>query len=279
MKKLIVHLDDLGSCQEFTEALTILRDKVTSCSVQMCAPFAQEAIPVIKSLGIDVGVHITLNSEMDDPAHRFASLTNAKSLHDSDGFMWKTRQETLAHAKDAEVFAEIDAQIDAALDAGLPITHVDTHMGTHMLKTSWLCHVIDKCERHGRRPLLMRLGRCFRKISDHIGIDMLVIGGLMLDAEREGHALLDSLKIDGFGENRSKDMLQYIENLPPGVHQLLVHPCKPSHSLAKKLGPRRAAKRVEDFALLMSGAVQTIAEARGISLISWRDIPVKSRNS
>ena len=83
---------------------------------------------------LDLGVHLTLNSEKQP--YRWRPLTNPPrpaGLTDEAGYFWSTVPAVRKHAAPEAVEAELRAQIDAALDAGIDVTHLDGHMGAAMM--------------------------------------------------------------------------------------------------------------------------------------------------
>jgi predicted glycoside hydrolase/deacetylase ChbG (UPF0249 family) len=126
----VIHVDDMGLCGAANAgALDALAGAATCGSVMVPAPgFAQLAALARARPELDLGVHLTLNAEWE--AVRWAPLRAAPGLRDPDGMLWRTPEETVAHASEAEVRAELRAQLERALDAGIDVTHLDAHMGT-----------------------------------------------------------------------------------------------------------------------------------------------------
>jgi predicted glycoside hydrolase/deacetylase ChbG (UPF0249 family) len=127
----VIHIDDVGMCAAANAgALDALAGAATCASVMVPAPgFAEIAALARARPELDLGVHLTLNSEWD--ALRWAPLSpSAGSLRDPDGMLWRTPEQTVEHASETEVRAELRAQLERALDAGIDVTHLDAHMGT-----------------------------------------------------------------------------------------------------------------------------------------------------
>jgi chitin disaccharide deacetylase len=261
---LIVHADDIGSCRASLEALEILAQhkKITSCSVQMSGPLVIEAVRLIAQLGLDAGVHITLNSEVE--GLRCASLSKAHSLHDPEGYMWATREALLKHAQTADVCEEITEQLRLAEELGLSVSHVDTHMGAHFLRQEWLEWVIQSSKTRGLAPMLLRPGPCCDEVCESMGLDSEMVKKVASSAEDQGFMLLDSLKTHSVGEDWMKEVLTYIESLGPGIHQLIVHPKVPDQGAQ--------TKSMAEFVMLTDGCLERLVQKRGIKLISWKDL-------
>src|SRR5262245_24685032 len=126
----VIHVDDVGLCAAANAgALDALAGAATCASVMVPAPgFAQIVALARARPELDLGVHLTLNAEWE--AVRWAPLCAAPGLCDPEGMLWRTPEQTVAHASDSEVRAELRAQLERALDAGIDVTHLDAHMGT-----------------------------------------------------------------------------------------------------------------------------------------------------
>ena len=129
----IVHEDDLGMCHGANQAFwDLTRSGIcTSGSVMVPCPwFSEIADMQARDSTLDIGVHLTLNSEMT--FYRWGPLTRAgkaSGLVDGDGFFWRSVSETRRHADLGAVEEELRAQIDRALASGIDVTHLDAHMG------------------------------------------------------------------------------------------------------------------------------------------------------
>jgi predicted glycoside hydrolase/deacetylase ChbG (UPF0249 family) len=130
----VVHVDDLGMCHAANEGGFEALDKgpATCGSIMVPCPWFRDAADRARAKpGIDLGVHLTLNSEW--PNYRWgpvAGRSRVPTLLDDQGFLPRTTQEAVDRADPEEVEIELRAQVDAALDAGVDVTHLDSHMGT-----------------------------------------------------------------------------------------------------------------------------------------------------
>jgi hypothetical protein len=127
----VVHVDDIGMSGAANEgALRALDGAATCGSVMVPCPAFDEAAGIARERDdLDLGVHLTLNAEYE--THRWGPVRDdVPGLVSTDGGMWRTTAETIAHATPEEVDRELRAQIDRALEAGIDVTHVDSHMGT-----------------------------------------------------------------------------------------------------------------------------------------------------
>jgi predicted glycoside hydrolase/deacetylase ChbG (UPF0249 family) len=130
----VIHADDIGMCHASNVGsfAALNSGSVTCGSLMAPCPSFHEAVEWAHARpGVDLGVHLTLNSEWD--TYRWgpvAGATAVPSLVDSDGFFYRTQVEVLQNATVDDVEREMRAQIDAVIAAGIDPTHVDSHMGT-----------------------------------------------------------------------------------------------------------------------------------------------------
>ncbi len=136
-RTVVIHEDDLGMTHganvAFRELCRI--GNCTSGSVMVPCPWFPEIAAMHRDdPSLDVGVHLTLNSEKS--AYRWRPLTKpgkAAGLTDADGYFWADIPALRKNADPAAVDAELRAQVDAVLAAGIDVTHLDCHMGAAML--------------------------------------------------------------------------------------------------------------------------------------------------
>jgi predicted glycoside hydrolase/deacetylase ChbG (UPF0249 family) len=130
----IVHADDIGMCNAANEgSFDAMANGVVTCGSIMvpCPWFRAAAERARANPSLDLGVHLTLNSEW--PGYRWgpvASRDEVASLLDDQGCLPRTSLETMRQAKPEHVEIELRAQIETALAAGVDVTHLDSHMGT-----------------------------------------------------------------------------------------------------------------------------------------------------
>ena len=129
---MIVHVDDVGMCHGANRALGELAAAgvVDGGSVMVPCPWFGEVAAMAQSNGsLDLGIHLTLNSEKR--YYRWRPVTRpseAAGLVDEDGFLWRDVTSLRSHCAPEAAEAEMRAQIDLALAAGIAVTHLDAHM-------------------------------------------------------------------------------------------------------------------------------------------------------
>ncbi|TCA09231.1 MULTISPECIES: ChbG/HpnK family deacetylase [Rhizobium] len=134
----VVHEDDVGvSHGANTAFLELTRlGLCTAGSVMVPCPWFPEIAAIARDnpeLDLDLGVHLTLNSDMKPYRWRPVTGVSDKGLTDPDGYFWAEVTDVRSNADPAAVERELRAQIDAALAAGIDVTHLDCHMGTAMM--------------------------------------------------------------------------------------------------------------------------------------------------
>src|SRR5690349_9171744 len=123
----IIHADDIGMCRATLPALADLLDVglVSSAAVMVPCPwFPQVAAWCRAHPAVDMGVHLTVNSEWE--TYRWGPLSTrdlASGLLDDAGYFHAWPPATFAQADPSAVAAELRAQVARALQAGIRPTH------------------------------------------------------------------------------------------------------------------------------------------------------------
>lgn len=232
----VVHADDIGSSHSANVgAFEALDNGPASCgSVMVPCPWFREAVEYAgQRPGVDLGVHLTLNSEC--PHYRWGPVTGARavpSLVDDQGCLPRTLAEVVAQARPQEVEIELRAQIERALEAGLDVTHIDSHMGTVMLPR--FIDVYARLAREYRLPV-------FAARPDEATLRLLgteqgpaAYQEALASLEAAGIPLFDGFDVSslhfapGEGEQHNRRRLA---GLGPGVSYLICHPARDSEEL------------------------------------------------
>jgi len=152
-KVVILHADDAGMCMEANIAsLNFLQSNKNASASAMppCEYFEDFINMAIANPGLDIGLHLTLNSEWDE--YRWSSVMDndkVQSLLDEHGFLWKKKQDFFQNAKLRDIDYEIRAQIEKCLELGFRPTHFDTHMGALFLKPNVASLFMSISEEYG----------------------------------------------------------------------------------------------------------------------------------
>jgi len=245
----IVHADDIGMCHAANEgAFDALANGVVTCGSIMvpCPWFREAAARARANPALDLGVHLTLNSEWEP--YRWGPIAGrdrVPSLLDDQGYLPRTTLEALRKAKPEHVEIELRAQIDAALAAGIDVTHLDSHMGTVLCPP--FVEVYAKLASDYRLPafvarpdtaVLAKAGMAGFESILRKAIDRIESLGLpVLDG-------VDLFSLDfapGAGEAHTK---QRMDRLGAGITYFIIHPAKDGEEL-RAIAPDAHARTFE----------------------------------
>ncbi len=132
----VIHEDDVGMNHGANVAFLELQEAgiCSAGSVMVPCPWFAEAARIARhNPQLDLGVHLTLNSEARGYKWRPLTGVSDNGLTDANGFFWDNVPDVRGHARPEAVEAELRTQVQAALDAGIDVTHLDCHMGTAMM--------------------------------------------------------------------------------------------------------------------------------------------------
>ncbi len=273
----LVHADDLGMCHAANVAFWENLDFgiVTCGAVMMPCPWVSELAAQCRERQergepVDVGVHITLNSEWDRYRWRPLSTCDPQSgLIDEEGYMWKTVEDVHRHMDVDAAIAEMRAQVEYALSLGIDVTHIDTHMGT-VMHPQLLPAYIQLAIEYRVPAMLPRIPK-----------ERLAEWGVPESLGRELMRRMDELIASGFpvldnicAAREQGDHLEIyrrlFDSLPPGVTHFLLHPCAPGYDIEFIAGS--AAYRIADYQTFLRSELKEHVAAQGIHLIGYRHL-------
>lgn len=265
-RALVVCLDDLGFSLGANEAVYagLRQGAGSSAGLMVPAPWARGAAAAYR--GEDVGVHLTLNAELD--LYRWGPLTHAPSLLDGDGGFPRTVDDVWEHADLDEVRREWRAQIERAIYWGFDVSHLAAHLGAVTDKPEFADVYLDLAEEF-RLPVRLpstgdegRLGFPFRQLAGERGI---------LAAERVvgPGSLLDAAK---------GDLDAWLDGLPAGVSELRLQPALDTPEL-RAAAPAAWAERVASFHLVAEdGPLARALRAADVRVVGYRAIRAQMRS-
>jgi len=254
-KLLILSADQLGSTHAATSGgFTALREgAATTGTVMMPGPWSRYAAD--RHDGADLGIHLTLNSQLD--CYRWGPLTAAPSLLDGDGGFPRTVGDLWDHADLDEVRRECRAQIERARLWGFDITHLATHLGTLQQRPEFFDVLVDVAY-DAELPVRLesgdaeeRAGFPFRRLAAEEGI-------LMPD-----HFTL----VRGGARSHLEETLA---DLRPGVTVVAFEPAIAAEEI-RAIDPDATA-RMDDLDLLTDRDLPARLDAAGATLIGFRVI-------
>ena len=278
----IIHTDDIGMCQASIDAFADLWDfgLISSGATMVPCPWFPAAAAYCRTHpGVDMGAHITLNSEWD--AYRWGPVSTrdpSSGLLDEEGYLPHWQPEVHERADPIAVQIEIQTQVERALKAGIDLTHVDTHMGT-VAHPKFI-------------PAYVQLGIQFRvpvmvPRKDQAGYQQMGMDSQTAKAavqfvqllESQGMPLLD--EISGLELDRPDDRIAQakaaLSALPAGVTHFIIHPSKDTPEL-RAITPDWPS-RVADYQAFSSQELRSFVQNSGIHVIGYRHLRDLMRSS
>ncbi len=272
-KYLIINADDFGYNQQQNEAIKELLEKglITSTSLMSVADEAEAAVKFAKEKNIDVGVHLTINS--DEEAHKWQSLTGAESLG-ADG-LWSEQKNLTFKARRKDIRAELEAQYRFIVDGGAKIDHADNHCGTlyGINGRRFFLDAFDFCSEHN---LPFRFPKTAGFLERQLGMKIpsaviKIQKAIVHSGEKRNVRMLDDLVSNPYSMAQIKSYealrdyyLSAVDNCIDGVTEIFLHPALPFEK-----GGAEWQKRVFEYELLKSGDLLTRAKERDIQVVSW----------
>lgn len=268
----VVHVDDVGMSGAANRgALRAFEGAATCGSIMVPCPAFDEIAGIARERPeLDLGVHLTLNSEYE--THRWGPLRDdVPGLVSPDGAMWKTTREVWDRASPDEVERELRAQIDRALDAGIDVTHLDGHMGTVFHYS--LIRVYLRLVRDYRLPAL--IPRVRREDVERLGlVDKLEeMIRLVEQMEADGFPIFDRFDADSLSfeaGNGHAHNAQRADGLAPGLTYLITHCAEGGEELESITHDWR--QRSEEAQIYSDGTMQREFAARGVHTIGMRPL-------
>jgi predicted glycoside hydrolase/deacetylase ChbG (UPF0249 family) len=256
-KLLIVSCDDLGLTHAGNVATydALRHGMASSASLMVPCPWARDAAAGYR--GEDVGVHLTLNAELD--TYRWGPITHSPSLLDGDGGFPRTVEDAWDHADLDEVRRECRAQIERAIVWGFDVSHLTSHLGTLQPRPEFFDAYLELAVDFG---LPLRLGD-----GDAEHVAGFPFRRLAAD---EGVVFPDHVVSCPPGARWRVERALF--ELEPGVTELALHPCIDTDELRAACRDDWSG-RVEDHALLSRDpSFRDLVERSGAVVVAWRDL-------
>jgi predicted glycoside hydrolase/deacetylase ChbG (UPF0249 family) len=269
----IVHADDIGMCHAANlGSFEALAGGVVTCgSIMVPCPWFQEAAAHARAHPeLDLGVHLTLNSEWEH--YRWAPVAGrdrVPSLVDEQGYLPRTTLEVVRGARPEHVEIELRAQIEMALGAGIDVTHLDSHMGTVVCPPFVETYArlaqeyrLPAFAAHPDEAVLRKAGLTgFEKILRAAIERMDAIGMPVLD----GVELFSLDFAPGAGDAHTEKRLGRVG---PGVTYFIIHPAKDGDEL-RAIAPDAHARAFEHQFYGTQRGVERFAK-EGIKTVGMR---------
>jgi predicted glycoside hydrolase/deacetylase ChbG (UPF0249 family) len=278
----IIHTDDIGMCQSTITAYEHLLDfgLVSSASTMVPCPWFPAVARFCRTHdGVDMGVHLTLNSEWE--TYRWGPISTrdrASGLLDEQGYFFSHPRETVQQARPADVATELRAQLERALAAGIDVTHIDSHMFAAMMPP-FLQSYIDLALAY-RLPLaLLRASSAFLVQFSPDADQQEHYMHAASELEERGIPLFDAvtlLPLDGTTDHIASTKA-LVDALQPGLTYLVLHPAVDTPEL-RACAPDWPS-RVANYEALSSLEVRDYMRQAGVQIIGYRPLRDLVRNS
>jgi predicted glycoside hydrolase/deacetylase ChbG (UPF0249 family) len=272
---MVIHADDVGMCNGTNRAFVELSEAgvVSSGSVMVPCPwFADIAQSAAANPALDVGVHLTLNSE--HAGYRWGPVSGAgpsSGLVDEHGFMWRTVSQVRQHAHPDAVEAEWRAQIDRALRAGVDVTHLDAHMGS-ALAPEWCDRYVAVGAEYGV-PVLITTRLSGYDPHNHLAdVTDDAFDHFVQQALAAGMPAFDRVLETDFDRPRGGDV-DYRDKLVDGGEGLIYcafHPCRPGPGEVEAIEPHAHHVRVDEYELFRQPDWAQWLQAQPFEVIGMR---------
>ena len=295
-KVLILHVDDAGMSYDSNDGAmsAILDGAANSCSVMMPCPWVPSFVRFLKEHPeIDAGLHLTLTSEWKD--YKWSPVTgreNVPGLTDSAGYFWPGVGAVVQHASADEVEKEIRAQVTKARSMGFNPTHLDSHMGTVFASPAFLERYI-KVGISESIPVMVPGGHA-RNIQQEMNLpeasmlQLRAIGNMLWSAglpviddlhnTTYDWTIPDSLESDDkIQEFRTKQYIDALKKLEPGITMLIMHCTQPS-PIFKQISDS-GDKRKGDLLVMLNPLFKKALQEQGIILTTWREMKERKAKS
>jgi predicted glycoside hydrolase/deacetylase ChbG (UPF0249 family) len=210
---------------------------------------------------LDLGIHLTLNSDWGREYGWGGILSKSQvpSLYNAEGVLWRKPIELLSHMRVEDAILELEAQIVKVLKAGLKPTHIDAHYGNYYGSVELANEVMRLSKRYN---LPMKPHRSHRD-----------------KMRRQGFVFPDSMWMFFrlYGEKYNPDIRKkvydnWLRELQPGVHELVIHPSYMSSEWSEIIGDFNSYMRYGDYKYWSDPETKALAEKLGIIFIGYREL-------
>jgi chitin disaccharide deacetylase len=277
---IVIHEDDVGMTHGANTAFSEL-SAMGACSagsVMAPCPWFPEAIEMAAANpALDLGVHLTLNSEKKP--YRWRPLTSAPrsaGLTDKDGYFWADVPSVRKNAAPEAVEAELRAQIDAVVATGIDVTHLDAHMGAVMMPE--FVEIYYRLGKDYNLPiLLVKDLRRFNPMSYAGAARTETYDSVVARARAAGEPIFDLVVESPWGRQTDAETAyrRMFAEIQDGLTYLSLHFNRPGDFEA--IEPDRAHIRTEEYAVFKSGLIAELVAAHGIDVIGMRQIRERLR--
>jgi hypothetical protein len=272
---IVIHEDDVGMTHGANAAFAEL-SAMGACSagsVMAPCPWFPEVVEMAAANpALDLGVHLTLNSEKKP--YRWRPLTSpsrAAGLTDKDGYFWSDVPSVRKNAAPEAVEAELRAQIDTVLETGIDVTHLDAHMGAVMMPE--FVEIYYRLGQDYNLPiLLVKDLQRFNPMSYAGEAKTENYDSVVARARTAGDLIFDLVIESPWGRRTDAETAyrQMFAGIQDGLTYLSLHFNKPGDF--EVVEPDQAHIRTEEYAVFKSGLVAELLADHRIDVIGMREI-------
>jgi predicted glycoside hydrolase/deacetylase ChbG (UPF0249 family) len=272
----IIHTDDIGMCHSSLTAYEKLLDVglISSASTMVPCPWFLETARFCREhVGVDMGVHLTLNAEWE--TYRWGPISTreaASGLLDEQGYFFSEPRKTMQGADPKAVATELKAQLDRALAAGIDVTHLDSHMGT-VISAPFVQMYVDLALEY-RLPLFLPKASEAELAQRGYDADRIKFWLQLTDElEERGVPVFDSyvmLPLDDPTDHVAR-VKNLIDNLQPGLTYIILHPAADTPELRAACAPDWPS-RVANYEALSSPELRDYVKQSGVQVIGYRPL-------
>jgi len=272
--RVLIHADDVGMCHGANRAFVELTAAGFLDAGSIMAPspwFSEVAAMAADDPSVDLGVHLTLTSEMG--YYRWRPLTQsspASGLVDGDGYLWRSVAELRQHCEPEAAETEMRAQIDRALAAGIDVTHADTHMFA-ALAPEYCDAYLDIAEDY-RIPVMLAETFDAAPLPAHLrDANADPYRATLSEARDKGLPVFDQLIQTVWRSPEDRwDTCQHLFERVAGLTYMALHPTAPGDIEA--IDPRTAESRIGEYDMLSDPEFEGWLDLQALSRITWRDL-------
>ena len=274
-KVVILHADDIGMCHAGLRAYEGLMDfaLISSASIMTPCPWYRSTTAFHgRYTDMDIGVHLTVNSEWDH--YRWGPISTRhpdSGLMDDEGYFHRKREEVVQHAQPDAIRAELDAQVKRAITDGFDVTHVDEHMGT-IAHPKLLAIYAETALKYRVPPMTLRHNEQEYRRMGFDDQEANKAHKIVRQLEEQAVPLLDHyymLPLQDTDKDRIGMIKQFLKTMPPGLTHLAFHPAVDTPEL-RAMADRDWQGRVADYQAFTSEELKSWIKRSDLHVIGYR---------
>jgi hypothetical protein len=271
----VIHEDDVAMTHGANAAFAEL-SAVGTCSAGSvmvpCPWFPEAAEMAVATRSLDVGVHLTLNSEKRP--YRWRPLTTpsrSAGLTDEFGYFWADVPSVRRNAVPEAVETELRAQIDTALAAGIDVTHLDAHMGA--VNMPEFVDIYLRLGRDYKVPILLvrDLVRFYpAQLSEPVATER--YNAAVNEARADGFPIFELMSETPWHRETDAETTYHkiFQSVPYGLSFFAFHFNAPGDF--EVVEPEYARIRTEEYALFKTAKIAEWLKEYGLETVGFRDM-------